>query len=273
MNNHPALGKDITDYYERGITEQDRLSQDAMGRLEWLRTREVLGRYLPPPPARVLDVGGGAGTYALPLAREGYSVHLLDPISRHIEQARAASLAQPDHPLADTTVGDARALPYADASADAVLMLGPLYHLTQRSARLEALAEACRVLRPDGMVVAAAISRYASFCDGLAKGFLADDDFRRIVRRDLAEGQHRNPTSRPQWFTTAYFHRPDELPTELADAGLAPVATLAVEGPALVALDLDDWLADPKSTQTLLDLIASVEAVPELIGASPHLLV
>ncbi|MGH8902578.1 MAG: hypothetical protein ACRDYA_13090 [Egibacteraceae bacterium] len=110
-------------------------------------------------------------------------------------------------------------------------------------------------------------------CDGLARGFLADDDFRRIVGRDLTDGQHRNPSGRPQWFTTAYFHRPSELATELADAGLVPIVTLAVEGPALIALDLDDWLADPERTRTLLGLIAAVETASELIGASPHLLV
>jgi SAM-dependent methyltransferase len=205
-----------------------------------------------------------------PLARQGYTVHL--PVSRHVEQARAASLAQAEYPLADAIIGDARALPYADASVDVVLMLGPLYHLIQRSARLEALAQARRVLRPNGVVFAAAISRYASLCDGLARGFLADDDFCHIVQRDLADGQHRNPAGHPHWFTTAYFHRPGELAAELADAGLTPIATLAVEGPALIAPDLDDWLADPGRTHTLLGLIAAVETAPELIGASPHLL-
>jgi ubiquinone/menaquinone biosynthesis C-methylase UbiE len=168
MNNHPALDTDVIAHYEHQVSEQDRLSQDAMSRLEWLRTREILTRYLPPPPAKVLDIGGGAGAYALPLARQGYQVHLIDPVSRHVEQARTASQAQPDHPLADAVVGDARALPYVDTSADAVLMLGPLYHLTRRSARLEALSQARCVLCPDGLLVAAAISRYASLCDGTA---------------------------------------------------------------------------------------------------------
>jgi len=40
-----------------------------------------------------------------------------------------------------------------------------------------------------------------------------------------------------------------------------------------MAPDLDDWLADPARTQTLLEFLASVETAPDLIGASPHLLV
>ena len=63
-------------YYDRG-TEQGRLAD--WGRLEFLRTRELLARFLPAPPATVLDVGGAAGAYALPLAAEGYDVHLAGP--------------------------------------------------------------------------------------------------------------------------------------------------------------------------------------------------
>jgi SAM-dependent methyltransferase len=273
MDDRPTLGSEVRAYYERAVTEQDRLTGDPLGRLEHVRTRDILGRYLPPAPATVLDVGGGAGAYALPLARDGYAVHLVDPVERHVEQARAASRRQPDAPLADAIVADARGLPYHDAGADAVLLLGPLYHLTERRDRLAALTEARRVLRPGGLLVAAAISRYASLCDGLARGFLADEDFRRIVRRDLADGHHRNPTGHPHWFTTAYFHRPGELAAELTDAGLLPVATLAVEGPAFLARDLQDWLEDPARTAVLLELLASVESAPDLIGASPHLLI
>ena len=87
--------RDIAAYYDRG-DEEGRLGD--WGRLEFLRTRELLARFLPAPPATVLDVGGAAGAYALPLAAEGYEVHLVDPVALHVEQARAASAAQPDAP-------------------------------------------------------------------------------------------------------------------------------------------------------------------------------
>jgi 2-polyprenyl-3-methyl-5-hydroxy-6-metoxy-1,4-benzoquinol methylase len=96
--------------------ERDRL--ETWGRLEGVRTRELLSRYLPSPPSVVLDVGGARGAYALPLAREGYEVHLIDPWKPHIEAAAAASATQPETPLASV----ARELPFSDASADAVLL-------------------------------------------------------------------------------------------------------------------------------------------------------
>src|SRR5262249_25732135 len=154
------------------------------------------------------------GAYALPLAAEGYAVHLVDPVALHVEQARAASAAQPDAPLASAAVGDARELPLDDASADAVLLLGPLYHLTDAEDRARALREAHRVLRPGGLLAAAAITRFASTLDGIAQGFLLEPGFEAIVERDLADGQHRNPGEHPRWFTTSYFHRPEELERE-----------------------------------------------------------
>src|SRR5436309_942768 len=81
------------------------------------------------------------------LAARGYAVHLVDAVPLHVEQARQAGQAQPDHPLAGLAVGDARRLDWADAAVDAVLLLGPLYHLTAREDRVQALRESRRVLR------------------------------------------------------------------------------------------------------------------------------
>src|SRR4029450_5292602 len=224
------------------VSEQQRLGPWS---LERVRTWELLGRYLPPPPAVVLDIGGAAGIYALPLAAAGYQVHLVDPLAMHVQQARRASAEQPAAPRAGAAVGDARQLARPDASTDAALLLGPLYHLTDRADRIRALAEARRVLRPDGVLAAAAISRFASTCDGLLRGYLDEPGFEAIVEGDLRDGQPRNPTGRPEWFTTAYFHRPEELPGEVAEAGLRLDALLAVEGPAWMLPDIERRLGGP----------------------------
>ena len=107
----------------------------------------------------------------------------------------------------------------SDASADIVLLLGPLYHLVEREDRIAALREAKRILRPAGTVFAAGISRFAPAIDGIVEDLIADPVFRRIVERDLTDGQHRNPTLNPRYFTTAYFHRPEDLLRETEEAG------------------------------------------------------
>ena len=248
------LDAEILAHYEEGV-ERERLLRGGAGRLEYLRTRELLARYLPPPPVTVLDVGGGAGVYALPLAREGYSVHLIDPVPLHVNQAREVSALQRDAPLASAEVGDARRLAWDDNSVEAVLLLGPLYHLTSRHDRLQALREAYRVVRPGG-VVAAAISRFASTYDGLLRGYLVYPMFKDIVERDVREGQHRNPSGRPEWFTTAYFHLPQELRDEVIEAGFSVEALVGIEGPGWVLPDLNSWVEDPSRRSTLLDAVS-----------------
>src|SRR5437899_872411 len=79
--------------------------------------------------------------------------------------------------------------------------------------------EARRILKRGGVFFAAAISRFASLLDGLSTGNFRDAQFREIVAADLASGQHRNPTSHPAYFTTAYFHRPEDLAAEVREAG------------------------------------------------------
>ena len=79
MGDWHELDEDIAAYYAEG-KERVRLTAGS-GRLELLRTQELLARYLPPAPAIVLDVGGGPGLYALPLAAQGYDVHLIDSCS------------------------------------------------------------------------------------------------------------------------------------------------------------------------------------------------
>ena len=268
MGNHERLDPEIAGHYG-SVSEQERLGT---WNLERVRTWELLGRYLPSSPAVVLDVGGAAGVYALPLAAAGYEVHLVDPLALHVDQAFRGSERQPATPLASATVGDARRLDWADASVDVVLLLGPLYHLTDQGDRIGALAEARRVLRPDGVLVAAAISRFASTVDGLLRGYLDEPAFEAMVERVLRDGQHRNPTGRPEWFTTAYFHLPEELGQEVTEAGLRRTAVLAVEGPAWVLPDIQDRLADPARRERVLAAIRRVETEPSLLGVSSHLL-
>jgi SAM-dependent methyltransferase len=271
VGQHPPSGVDpsITDYYEQA-PEEERLRQGAFV-LEELRTREIIGRYATAPPATVLDVGGAAGAYALWLANAGYTVHLVDASPRLVAEAERRSAGSAE-PLASCRVGDARALDFAAESAEIVLLLGPLYHLTEPTDRARALGEARRVLTPGGRLFAAGISRFASALDGLAHDALQDPQFAAIVERDLRDGQHRNPTGRLEYFTTAYFHHPDELRAEIADAGLTFEGLYGLEGPGWLLPDIEARIADPRRLGDLLRVARALEAEPSVVGISAHLL-
>jgi SAM-dependent methyltransferase len=162
---------------------------------------------------------------------------------------------------------------FEDASADVVLLLGPLYHLTDASDRVRALTEAARVLKSGGRLFAAAITRWASALDGLARDLLRDERFAAIVEEDLRDGQHRNPTGRLDYFTTAYFHRPEDLRAEVVESGLAVDGLFGIEGPGWLLSDIDERLKDPRRRADLLRVARVCESEPSMIGVSPHLLV
>ena len=265
----PEFNPTIAEFYHRA-PEEDRLEQGAFA-LEGLRTRELIERHARRPPATVVDVGGAAGVYALWLADAGYTVHLVDPVPRLVAEAERRSAGRP-RPLASCRVGDARALDFPDQSADMVLLLGPLYHLTEAVDRAGALREVRRVLKPGGRLFAAAISRWASALDGLAHDLYQDPRFAAIVERDLREGQHRNPTEQLDYFTTAYFHRPDELRAEVVAAGLILDGLYGIEGPGWLLSDVTARLADPRRRADLLRVARLLESEPWVLGISAHLL-
>jgi SAM-dependent methyltransferase len=259
----------IESHYGTGY-ERSRLFPGGRPSLEFVRSVELLGRLLPAPPTRVLDVGGGPGAYAAPLARRGYRVHLVDPLPLHVQQARQAAGSDPAAAFT-AAVGDARELSEPGDSQDAVLLFGPLYHLTDAADRRQALSEARRVLRPGGRLLAMAVCRFASLLDGLYEGWLNDPLFRPIVDQDLVDGQHRNPdpVGRPEFFTTAYFHTPDGLAREIEQAGFTGTAVYGVEGPGWPLRQ--EW-ADPQRREQILFAARSVETQPSLIGFSNHLI-
>jgi SAM-dependent methyltransferase len=262
---NPLLQPEILRFYEGGH-EAARL-EGPFSAWEKLRTLALLDRFLPPAPGVVLDVGGGAGAYAFPLAEKGYIVDLIDPVPLHIEQARSLSAPSQRAPRS-FQVGDARAIPCEAGTADAVLFFGPLYHLTDSTDRLKAIREARRVLRVEGVFLAVAISRFASALDGIARGLIRDPEFVRIMQGDYETGLHRNETGNPDYFTTAYFHRPDEFKSELLEGGFQDVTLYAIEGPL--------WTVPESTTaeqqDALMATMKSLETEPTLIGASAHIM-
>lgn len=249
-------------FYSEIYREEDRLRARPHGRLELARTQELLRRFLPAPPARVLDIGGGTGVHAAWLAGDGYRVHLIDPVDRHVDLARQIGSS-----AFTVASGDARSVEEADASADAVLLLGPLYHLVERSDRLLALEEARRVLCPGGVVVASVVSRHAALLDFMTKGQL-DGDTLQLTRSLLEDGLHDARLG----FTTAYFHTPSEIADEFVGAGFPGVEVFGIEGPGWIVLDSVPEERVESLMPSAITCARVAERDPALISTSGHLL-
>jgi SAM-dependent methyltransferase len=242
----------VIDLYTAG-NEDIRMTLDRNW-LEWVRTCELLTRWLPPPPATVIDAGGGPGRQARHLLDQGYDVTLYDLVPKHVKQAQARGV--PAH------VADARHLPAGDATADAVLLLGPLYHLPDAADRAQALAEALRLLRPGGVVVVAALSRWGRVFVRAAGGDLGDATWHEHTRESMRHGR---VNGGDDWDDVAYLHDPGELESELHAAGLGQTQVVGVEGPT------GAWARqDPSLNPNALELARLAETA--LAGASIHLL-
>jgi SAM-dependent methyltransferase len=251
-------------YYARD-EERDRLDTP-VGRLEYARTIEIVQPTLPPLPAAIADIGGGPGRYTDWLVATGYSVILRDIVAHHVDQVRERHGGR-----VDAAWGDARALDIAGASVDGVLLLGPLYHLPSEDDRLAALREAARIVRPGGVVYAAAISRWATRLHGILLERFHCDHPQLLDMVDEMERSGRLAPVHEASFT-GYAHRPDDLRDEIGRAGLVVESLVGVEGPGFLLGDLAARLDDPDERAVLLDSLRAVERVPELLGVGPHLL-
>lgn len=259
----------VLEFYEK-CGEIDRLHR-GLGVVEAARTKELLTRYLI-PGMKIYDVGGGAGYYSDWLAARGYSVTMFDLAPSAIAYAKTHQTA-----FYETAIADARQLPVPDTSCGALLLMGPLYHLMKTESRLQALAEAKRVLRPGGVLVAAGISRFSNatwtLCTyGTENQYMDDKIYMDMVRDELTTGEHHRPKEYPTFLTEAYFHSPDALRQEVSQAGFTVEALLAVEGIAWVTPELNTVWENANARERLLEMVRLTETEPSLLGMSPHFL-
>jgi ubiquinone/menaquinone biosynthesis C-methylase UbiE len=142
-----------------------------------------------------------------------------------------------------------------------------LYHLVAAEDRAQALEEARRVLRPGGVVAAAAISRYISILEMGTTGRLTAEtqpSAQTVIHTGRYDGH--------LGFVPAYFHTAGGLEAEVQTAGFRETAVYGIEGPAWPALDVacdQDLDARVDAAQRCARV---VEQDPLLVNASAHVL-
>jgi len=254
----------VEDFYDGSPeSEWNRLERH---RTEFAVTRRALKDYLPRPPASILDIGGGPGRYAIALSKVGYRVTLLDLSNQNLilagQKADDAGVT-----LAGLLHGNAVDLDQIqDSSFEAVLLMGPLYHLIHLDDRLQALHEARRVLKPAGSIFAAFISRYATFRDGAVKYpeeiYTEQTDWDKL----WVDGVNFGPG-----FTDAYFAMPDEVTPLMEGAGFTTQALLGVEGIVAEHEDTINRLSGP-AWEYWVEKNYAFARDPALLAAADHLL-
>lgn len=254
----PEMDPGLASLYARGV-ESTRLTRVP---LELERNKAILAERLP-SSGRIIDAGGGTGVYSAWLAERGYQVDLVEPIPLHVEQARQVAS---QGAAFKAHLGDARKLEFPDGVADAVLLMGPLYCLVEAHDRERALSEALRVLRPGGVLAAAALGRLISYLQSVAQNRIRWPGVIESMMSEIETGAMRSGS------VTLYTHRPEELRDEIANAGFSDVEILGITGSFLGITDIGERLADPTSKEALLDAMRRVEADPGIVGISGKLM-
>jgi len=275
MANSSYENEQILEFYNNGA-EIGRL-QRGIGKIEYERTKEILERYLPNERQVIFDIGGGIGVYSSWLANLGHQVHLFDLSPNSIEYAKELNKGN-NQSIYKIEVSDAQTLNRPDESADIVLLMGPLYHLTKKEERLRALKEASRVLKNDGVIIISAISRFSSTLWGLSvfgqyNDFINENYFMSMIERELIDGQHIRPEKYNNFIARAFFHTPKELKNEIEEIGIIYEKTLAVEGPVWIVPTFEEKWEHEESKMQMLKICKMVEEQESLMGLSPHFII
>ena len=266
--------------YNAGI-ERDRL-RIGIGLLEFERTKEILMEKLPSPPAVIYDIGGAYGEYAWWLASLGYDVHLFDLSETNIEMSKELATEYPGTRLNSATVCDARSIPRPDKSADAVLLMCPLYSITEYEERILAIIECHRLLKEDGLLFSAALTPYSVLVSRLAvyhederkkRRELDDPAVISMIERALEDGCYINPEKKiANGIGSSHLHTAKALREELSCGGFNNTFVHGIMGGAWLAPNLDELLRNEETKKVLLKTIRMLDTHEEIIGLSGHLL-
>ncbi len=267
--NKNLISKELNDFYNKA-SEETRLEK-GMGVFEFERIKELIEQHLSKSNSTIIDVGGGTGKYSEWLSKKNHTVHLVEPVLKHIKLAekRAKKLKKPF----SVTIGEARKLPYKDNSADLVILHGPLYHLQKREDRITAILEAKRVVKKDGIILGFAINATASTVVGLMNGMIHANSFFEMCKKELTTGTHDAPKDFPFLLADAFYHKPQDLKEEFLEQELTFINLFAVEG--MIWLDNEYFanMLDKKKSKTLKELQKLTENDEYLLPFSPHMMI
>ena len=255
----------VEKYYDQNAQQEwDRLERH---KIEFQVTMRAISEFLPAAPAKLIDIGGGPGRYAITLAQRGYRVTLVDLSSGSLELAKqkAAEAGVKLEAFFHANALDLSAFP--EASFDSALLLGPLYHLHSLEERQMALRQAYRLLKPGGLVFAAVITRFAGFRDAAVHGYSFVLDDPAYSEKLLATGIHDNGIG----FADAYFSHPDEVIPLGESAGFTTLRLMGCEG---ILADHEEYVNSLTGANHdfWLDINYRMAQEPSLLGASDHLL-
>jgi len=260
-----AEGKsEVERYYDSLAEEYDSLYSGPYWALYDAITWANMCQFLPPPGGRILDIGGGTGRWAIPLAEMGYMVVLTDISSKMLEVARRKVR---ERGLGDRILivkADAQDMPeFEDCSFDMALAQGDVLSYCQDP--LRAAREAFRVLKPGGHFVASLDNKFSLLCGAISEGKFFK------ARRALREGRVEHEDEHGKFSIRCFS--PEEARHLLEQAGfeVVRVSGKLVLWPLLSGEGKRRALEEPNFLRLYFRLELELCTEPSLLGAAHHL--
>ena len=263
------MGDDISDiasFYDNDPEREHRRLDEHQ--LEYDLTWCYLNQYLP-AQAAILEVGAATGRYTLELAKRGYTVTAVDLSATLLGKCRKRITDEGLERQVRFVVADARDLGEVTGTGfDAILLMGPLYHLIVEADRKAALQQAFDRLREGGILFSSFLSRFGVMSD-LLKNRPSWIEVQTEVRSVLERG--RRPDDFPRGGFRGYLTQISEIAPLHEAIGFETLAVAAVE-PLIAADDESYNKLEGKQRQLWLDLLYEISTERSILGASRHLL-
>lgn len=238
------------------------------GRPEFLLTTRILSRYLK-PGMKILDLGGGPGRYAIHFAKLGCDMTLADLSAENVKFAEQMAqengvtirAMQADALTADETI---------DGKFDAVLLMGPLYHLLEEESRIRAMEASLNLLKPDGIFAASFITMFAPIIDYMKRYpemIVSGNPYDEIYLKNLlADGDYAGPA-----FTQAYAVQVSKIEPFMAQFPLKKLLMFSQEG--ILSPNEDKIMAGtPDVVEEWLKIAEFFAVKPEYYSWAEHMM-
>jgi SAM-dependent methyltransferase len=252
----------IEEYYNK-FNEEKRLNS-RHGRVEFITTMKYIHEELAAldegqtgEPLRIIDIGAGTGRYSVPLSEEGYDVTAVELVRHNLgilKQKGSAVKAYEGNAL--------KLKRFADDSFDAALLFGPMYHLHSEEEKLQALLEAKRVVRKDGLLFVAYIMNEYSVIQYAFK----ERHIMEALEQGLLDSSFHTQANANELYS---FLRIEDIDRLNEQAGLFRKKIIAADGAANYMRPFLNALTEGEFEQFVQYHLATCER-GDLLGASAH---
>ena len=258
--------KNVSDYYNQHVFDEDkRLDQHVF---EMPLTLHFIEKYLE-PGSTIFDVACGTGRYADVLLKKGYHVAVNDISSKSIEITRNR-IGNNKNLLKNATGNALNTSLWKEYSWDAVLMLGPMYHLVEYQSRIDLLKKASAHIKKGGYLFTGFMTRTGALIYGIKnnpEGIRSPNGARKLWET----GTDDDFVEATEWFTHAYFSHPEEIKKKKKKSGLEPLHLAGAEGIFGERFEEFHTLPEYLKNQWMQFVIDHCED-PHMLGHSKHLL-